>query len=70
MISREPSTSLITHRFGLEEYVSDCVIVLDHKVSEEISTRRLQVVKYRGSAHAMVPWLNEPIRRRRPFIRR
>ncbi len=38
-------------RFGLEEYVSDCVIVLDHRVDAEISTRRLRVVKYRGSAH-------------------
>jgi circadian clock protein KaiC len=38
-------------RHGLEEYVSDCVIVLDHRVSEQISTRRLRVVKYRGSAH-------------------
>ena len=38
-------------RHGIEEYVSDCVIVLDHRVGEEISTRRLRVVKYRGSAH-------------------
>ena len=38
-------------RHGIEEYVSDCVIVLDHRVREEISTRRLRVVKYRGSAH-------------------
>ena len=38
-------------RHGIEEYVSDCVIVLDHRVHEEISTRRLRVVKYRGSAH-------------------
>lgn len=38
-------------RFGIEEYVSDCVIVLDHRVSEEISTRRLRVAKYRGSEH-------------------
>jgi circadian clock protein KaiC len=36
---------------GIEEYVSDCVIMLDHRVREEISTRRLRVVKYRGSAH-------------------
>ena len=35
-------------RHGIEEYVSDCVIVLDHRVTEEISTRRLRVVKYRG----------------------
>ena len=38
-------------RHGIEEYVSDCVIVLDHRVREEISTRRLRVVKYRGAAH-------------------
>ncbi|MDZ7634003.1 MAG: circadian clock protein KaiC [Bacteroidales bacterium] len=36
---------------GLEEYVSDCVIVLDHRVTEQTSTRRLRVVKYRGSLH-------------------
>jgi len=38
-------------RHGLEEYVSDCVILLDHRVTDQISTRRLRVVKYRGSAH-------------------
>ncbi len=38
-------------RHGIEEYVSDCVIVLDHRAHDEISTRRLRVVKYRGSAH-------------------
>ncbi len=38
-------------RHGLEEYVSDCVIVLDHRITEQISTRRLRVVKYRGSLH-------------------
>ncbi len=38
-------------RFGLEEYVSDCVILLDHRVVEQVSTRRLRIVKYRGSAH-------------------
>jgi circadian clock protein KaiC len=38
-------------RNGVEEYVSDCVIVLDHRVVEQSSTRRLRVVKYRGSAH-------------------
>ena len=38
-------------RSGLEEYVSDCVILLDHRVDQQISTRRLRVVKYRGSAH-------------------
>ncbi|MDT8358344.1 MAG: circadian clock protein KaiC [Methanomicrobiaceae archaeon] len=38
-------------RHGLEEYVSDCVILLDHRVTEQISTRRLRIVKYRGSFH-------------------
>ena len=38
-------------RQGLEEYVSDCVIVLDHRVSDQASSRRLRVVKYRGSTH-------------------
>jgi circadian clock protein KaiC len=38
-------------RQGLEEYVSDCVIMLDHRISEQTSTRRLRVVKYRGSMH-------------------
>jgi len=38
-------------RQGIEEYVSDCVIVLDHRIHDETSTRRLRVVKYRGSAH-------------------
>jgi circadian clock protein KaiC len=38
-------------RQGLEEYVSDCVIVLDHRVSDQVTSRRLRVVKYRGSMH-------------------
>jgi circadian clock protein KaiC len=38
-------------RQGIEEYVSDCVIVLDHRVSEQTSSRRMRVVKYRGSTH-------------------
>ena len=38
-------------RFGLEEYVADCVILLSHNVSEQIATRRMRIVKYRGSAH-------------------
>ena len=38
-------------RHGLEEYVSDCVIVLDHRIEDQISTRRLRVAKYRGSTH-------------------
>jgi circadian clock protein KaiC len=38
-------------RYGIEEYVSDCVIVLDHRMHDEIATRRLRIVKYRGSRH-------------------
>jgi len=38
-------------RHGIEEYVSDCVIVLDHRVHGGVATRRLQVIKYRGSTH-------------------
>ena len=38
-------------RYGLEEYVADCVILLDHRIIDQISTRRLRVVKYRGTAH-------------------
>ena len=38
-------------RHGLEEYVADCVILLDHRIVDQVSTRRLRVVKYRGSAH-------------------
>jgi circadian clock protein KaiC len=38
-------------RQGLEEYVSDAVILLDHRVTEQVSTRRLRIVKYRGSPH-------------------
>lgn len=38
-------------RHGLEEYVSDCVILLDNRVEDQITTRRLRIVKYRGSAH-------------------
>jgi circadian clock protein KaiC len=38
-------------RHGLEEYVADCVILLDHRVEQQLSTRRLRIVKYRGSEH-------------------
>ena len=50
MITAETGTGTLT-RHGLEEYVADCVIMLDHRISEQLSTRRLRVVKYRGSAH-------------------
>ena len=38
-------------RQGLEEYISDCVILLDHRITEQLATRRLRIVKYRGSVH-------------------
>jgi len=50
IITGERGAGTLT-RHGLEEYVSDCVILLDHRVIDQISTRRLRVVKYRGSAH-------------------
>jgi circadian clock protein KaiC len=50
IVTGEAGTNTLT-RHGLEEYVADCVISLDHRVTEQISTRRLRVVKYRGSSH-------------------
>ncbi|MDH2901618.1 MAG: circadian clock protein KaiC [archaeon] len=50
LITAERGEGMLT-RYGLEEYVSDCVILLDHRVQDQISTRRLRVVKYRGSLH-------------------
>ena len=50
VITAERGVGTMT-RFGLEEYVADCVILLDHRVNEQVSTRRLRVVKYRGSLH-------------------
>jgi circadian clock protein KaiC len=50
VITGERGVTTLT-RQGLEEYVSDCVIFLDHRVNEQVSTRRLRVVKYRGSSH-------------------
>jgi circadian clock protein KaiC len=38
-------------RYGLEEYVADCVILLDHRIQNQISTRRMRIVKYRGTSH-------------------
>ena len=38
-------------RHGFEEYLSDCVLLLDHRISEQVSKRRLRIVKYRGSSH-------------------
>jgi circadian clock protein KaiC len=50
IVTAERGENTLT-RHGLEEYVSDCVILLDHRVNDQISTRRLRVVKYRGSTH-------------------
>lgn len=50
VITAERGHSTLT-RQGLEEYVSDCVILLDHRVEYQVSTRRLRIVKYRGSRH-------------------
>lgn len=50
IITGERGVGSIT-RQGLEEYVSDCVILLDHRVSDQSSIRRLRIVKYRGSTH-------------------
>ncbi len=50
VITGERGEHLLT-RHGLEEYVADCVILLDFRIREQISTRRLRIIKYRGSAH-------------------
>ena len=50
IITAERGEASLT-RQGLEEYVSDCVILLDHRANEQVSSRRLRVVKYRGSTH-------------------
>src|ERR1700722_13945798 len=50
VITAERGEGTLT-RHGIEEYVSDCVIVLDHRIHDQLSTRRLRVAKYRGSAH-------------------
>ncbi|GAB4054675.1 circadian clock protein KaiC [Spirosoma litoris] len=50
IITGEKGEGMLT-RHGLEEYVSDCVILLDHRINNQISTRLLRIVKYRGSVH-------------------
>lgn len=50
VITGERGDGTLTRR-GLEEYVSDCVILLDHRVIDQVSTRRLRIVKYRGTSH-------------------
>ena len=50
IITAEQGLNQLT-RHGLEEYVSDCVLFLDHRIRNQVGTRRLRVVKYRGSSH-------------------
>jgi circadian clock protein KaiC len=50
IITAERGEGTLT-RYGLEEYVADCVILLDNRVHDQLTTRRLRIVKYRGSAH-------------------
>jgi len=50
IVTAEKGEGTLT-RHGLEEYVSDCVILLDHRITEQISTRRMRIVKYRGTKH-------------------
>jgi circadian clock protein KaiC len=50
VITAEQGSGSLT-RFGIEEYVSDCVLLLDNRVDNQVTTRRLRVVKYRGSPH-------------------
>jgi circadian clock protein KaiC len=50
VVTAETGSKAFT-RYGLEEYIADCVILLDHRVNEQVSTRRLRILKYRGSAH-------------------
>jgi hypothetical protein len=55
IVTAERGNGTLT-RHGLEEYLADCVILLDHRVNEQISTRRLRIVKYRGTAHGTVEY--------------
>ena len=50
VITAERGENMLT-RYGIEEYVSDCVILLDNRITDQVSTRRMRIVKYRGSAH-------------------
>jgi len=61
IVTAERSGQGIT-RYGLEEYVSDCVIVLDHRVTDELAVRRMRIVKFRGSGHSSseLPFLIAP----------
>ena len=50
IVTGEPGQDSYTHH-GMEQYISDCIILLDNRVDEEVSVRRIRVVKYRGSNH-------------------
>lgn len=50
IVTAERGERTLTRR-GLEEYISDCVVFLDHRMNDQVATRRLRVVKYRGTAH-------------------
>ena len=50
IVTGEPRPDSYTHH-GMEQYISDCIILLDHRVDEEVSVRRIRVIKYRGSNH-------------------
>jgi len=52
VVTGERSSTTGMTRHGLEEYVSDCVIFLDNRIDDELSTRRLRIMKYRGSSHS------------------
>jgi circadian clock protein KaiC len=51
VVTGEPGQSSTFTRHGLEEYVSDCIILLDNRVRDQIATRRIRIIKYRGSKH-------------------
>jgi len=50
IVTGEPGQGSYTHH-GMEQYISDCIILLDHRVDQEVSVRRIRIVKYRGSNH-------------------
>lgn len=52
VITGESGVGMLT-RHGIEEYLSDCVVVLDHRVERDVVTRRMRVLKYRGSSHGL-----------------
>lgn len=51
IVTGEPGQNGSFTRHGLEEYISDCIIMLDNRVRDQIATRRIRVIKYRGSSH-------------------